>query len=270
MRGPIPAATAARRRLILALVAVALLLVAAAGVWYLFFRPAGPAPVSLGGTAATSTAAASVGAPTDVTGSGSPTAPSASSGTAAGSSDVAGTWTVDPSVGSFSDFSGSFVGYRVREELASVGATEAVGRTPDVTGSLTIDGTTVTQASFQADLTTLQSDERNRDRQLSRQALETGTYPTASFTLTQPIDLGSVPPAGTAIDVTATGDLTLHGTTRSVQIPLQAKLDDGVMTVIGSLPITFADYGIEKPQAMIVLSVEDNGTMELQLQLRKS
>ncbi len=33
-------------------------------------------------------------------------------------------------MGSFDDFSGSFVGYRVKETLASIGATEAVGRTP--------------------------------------------------------------------------------------------------------------------------------------------
>ena len=105
---------------------------------------------------------------------------------------IAGTWTVDPTVGSFDDFSGSFVGYRVQEELASVGATEAVGRTPDVTGTLTVDGTSITAAEFTADLTTLQSDEGNRDRQLGRQGLETGTYPTATFTLTQPIELGSV------------------------------------------------------------------------------
>ena len=43
--------------------------------------------------------------------------------TAAETSDgIAGTWTVDPTVGSFSDFSGSFVGYRVQETLASASA----------------------------------------------------------------------------------------------------------------------------------------------------
>ena len=42
------------------------------------------------------------------------------SGTASSSGSVGGTWKVDPSVGSFSDFSGSFVGYRVQETLARV------------------------------------------------------------------------------------------------------------------------------------------------------
>ena len=43
-----------------------------------------------------------------------------------------------------------------------------------------------------------------------------------------------------------------------------------MITVAGSLPIAFADYGIaEAAGRMIVLSVDDNGVMELQLQLTR-
>ena len=244
------AAAPARSRLgpIVAIVLVVVLLVAGAGIWYLFFRPAGPAPVALGSVAP-------AGAP-----GGSP---------AAGSGGIAGTWSVDPSVGSFSDFSGSFVGYRVKETLASIGATEAVGRTPAVTGTVTVEGTTITAAQLKADLTGLRSDDDRRDGQLRHQALETAQFPTASFTLTAPVDLGSVPAEGATSDVTVTGDLTLHGVTKSVQVPLQARLQGGVVTIAGSLPITFADFSIVPPQSMMVLSVEDKGVMELQLQLTK-
>ena len=72
------------------------------------------------------------------------------------------------------------------------------------------------------------------------------------------------------MDATAVGDMTIHGTTKSVEIPVQAKLENGVVTVVGSLPVLFSDYGMEKPQAMIVLSVDDNGTMEFQLQFTKA
>jgi polyisoprenoid-binding protein YceI len=161
------------------------------------------------------------------------------------------------------------VGYRVREVLATIGAAEAVGRTPDVTGTVTIDGTTITTAELTADLTTLRSDESNRDRQLSRQAIETSRFPTATFKLAGPIALGAIPAEGQIVDVTATGDLTLHGVTRSVDIALQARLQAGVITVAGSLPILFSDFGIQRPQAGAVLSVEDQGTMELQLHLTR-
>ena len=162
------------------------------------------------------------------------------------------------------------MGYRVRETLANIGATEAVGRTPDVTGSLTVDGTTITAADFTADLSTLQSDEERRDGQLRQQALETALFPTATFVLTQPIELAEAPADGSTFEVTAVGDLTLHGVTNSVEIPLQAQVSGDVVTIVGSLPIVFADYGMDSPRSMIVLSVEDNGVMELQLQLTRA
>ncbi|MCJ7709412.1 MAG: YceI family protein, partial [Chloroflexi bacterium] len=112
------------------------------------------------------------------------------------------------------------------------------------------------------------SDSGNRDRQLSRQALETATYPEAGFTLTEPIELGTEPAEGQVVEVTATGDLTLHGVTKSVQIALQARREGDMIAVAGSLPIAFADFGIQKPQAMVVLSVEDRATVELLIHLR--
>jgi polyisoprenoid-binding protein YceI len=242
-----------RRSRLIVLAVVAVVVAGGAGTWYLFFRPAGPPPVSLASLPP-----------------GAGPAPAASGASPGAATAIGGTWRVDPSIGSLSDFSGSFVGYRVREELARVGAAEAVGRTPDVTGSVTIEGTLVTAAELTADLTTLRSDEANRDRQLSRQALETSRFPTASFTLTQPIDLGALPAEGQVIELTAVGDLDLHGVTRQVQVPIQARLAGGVISVTGSLAITFADYAIRPPQAGIVLSVEDHGTMELQLQLTRA
>ena len=139
-----------------------------------------------------------------------------------------------------------------------------------MTGTFVIDGTTVKTASFEANLTTLQSDSGMRDGQLSNQGLETSQFPKATFTLTSPIALGSTPADGQAISVTATGDLTMHGVTKSVQIPLQATLSGSVITVVGSLMIPFGDFGMTAPQSMRVLSIKDPGTLELQLQLTKS
>jgi polyisoprenoid-binding protein YceI len=231
-----------------ALVVVGLLLGGGYGLWYLFLRPAGPAAVD----------ATSVPLPSSV----------ASSAPLTGGID--GTWKVDTSIGSFSDFSDSFVGYRVQEELAGFGANTAVGRTPSVSGTMTIAGTTVSDVSIEADLTTLQSDDPRRDGQLSRQGIQTGQFPTASFKLTTPIDLGSVPADGQEISLTAQGQLTLHGQTRDVRIPLKAKLSGSVIVVTGSLEITFADYGIAKPSSFAVLSIADTGTMELQLYFTRS
>jgi polyisoprenoid-binding protein YceI len=199
------------------------------------------------------------------------TAPStASSSSAPLGGGIDGTWNVDTSIGSFSDFSDSFVGYRVQEQLAGIGGNTAVGRTPAVSGSLTIVGTKVTAATIEADLTGLKSDDNRRDGQLSRHGLETSTYPTATFSLSSPIDLGSVPADRTEISVTAAGKLTLHGQPKDVQIPLMAKLSGSTIVVTGSLEIAFADYGMSKPNSFAVLSIADIGTLELQLFFTKA
>ena len=252
-------------RIALAAVVVAILAAGAFGLWYIFLRPSGPAAVADASLVVPSRAPA-----TSSAGSSAAATSSASSSSTTLSGGIDGTWNIDTSIGSFSDFSDSFVGYRVQEQLASIGGNTAVGRTPAVSGSLTIAGTKVTAVTIQADLTGLKSDDNRCDGQLSHQGLETSTYPTATFSLTSPIDLGSVPADGTEVSVSATGKLTLHGQTKDVQIPLKAKLSGNTIVVTGSLEITFADYGISKPNSFAVLSIADTGTLELQLFFTKA
>ena len=242
-------------------VVVALLAGGALGFSYLFLREPAPAAVGLSDASPSPTATGTAASP--------PASAPATSSAATTGVGLDGTWSVDPSVGSFSDFSGSFVGYRVEEELATVGAATAVGRTPDVTGTLTLAGAQITAVDMSADLSTLQSDKSQRDGQLRRQALETDQFPTAIFTLTQPIDLGAVPTDGVVIKATATGDLTIHGVTKSVEIPVEAQLSGDVVTVTGSIDILFADYSINRPTSFAVLSIADHGTMEFQLKFTK-
>ena len=236
--------------LIATAVVVALLIAGAFVLWYLFFRPAEPAAV-------------------DSTAIPLPSLPAgASAAPLVGGID--GTWKVDTSIGSLAAGDGSFVGYRVVEQLASIGANTAVGRTPNVTGSMTVAGTRITDATIDADLTALQSNDQRRDGQLRQHGLETSQFPTATFKLSSPIDLGTVPTDGQEVSVTAKGQLTLHGVTKDVEIPLKAKLSGDIVAVTGTLPIVFADYGIVPPSSFVVLSIEDHGQMELQLFFTKS
>ena len=277
MSSPVPANQARSRPPVLrnrwvaiglAAIVVALLGAGAMGFSYLFLRE--PAPAAVGLSTASPSAASSADASGDASATASAKASSGASGSSTTSGGLDGTWNVDPSIGSFSDFSGSFVGYRVEEELANVGAATAVGRTPNVTGSVTLSGTTITAVDLTADVSTLRSDKSQRDGQLRRQALETNTFPMATFKLTQPIELGAVPAEGQVVKATATGDLTIHGVTKSVQIPVEARLSGNVVTVTGSIEILFADYGINQPVSFLVLSIADHGTMEFQLQFTKA
>lgn len=189
-----------------------------------------------------------------------------------------GLWTVDTTIGTFNDAclesvcDATFVGFRIDEELSGIGAKTVVGRTPGVSGSVEIAGTQIVAVDMIADMRQLITDSGPRTDALKSGAggLATDTFPQAIFTLTQPMDLGALPAEGTAVSVQAMGDLTVHGVTQSVTIPLTAELQGGVISVFGSLEgMLLADYEIPTPSAIVVLSVEDNATMELQLWLSR-
>lgn len=252
------------RTILLALV-VAALVMGVGVLWYFFFRPAGPAPVGTG--APVIPGASAPAGSSQPTATAAPTIAPAGTPIPAGALD--GTWSVDPGLGSFDydsgDFSGSWVGYRVGEQLVGVAGSTAVGRTPEVTGSLVIAGTTIPQASFEANLASLVSDESARDGQLRRQGVQTDRFPTATFVLTQPIDLGSLPADGQDVAITASGELTVHGVTKPVTITLHAALHGDVIAAVGSLTFAWEDFGMDRPTAARVVSLADDVTMETQL-----
>ncbi len=238
---------------------VAAVLVVAIGfaTWWVFFRDTAPPPVAIEDAVAVIEGPAEEG-DGDTTETTAAATTSSTTTTQPDESGVDGRWTVETQLG-------SFVGYRVQEELAGIGAKTAVGRTQGLEGSLTIAGTTITAVDITADLTRLESDDSRRDGALRDRGLETNEFPTATFSLTQPIELDSVPAEGAPVSATAAGDLTIHGVTRSVEIALEAQLADGVIVVVGSLPINMLDHDIEPPVGFSVLSIDEDGEMEFQL-----
>ena len=157
----------------------------------------------------------------------------------------------------------SELGYRVKEVLFGVD-TDAVGRTNQITGSLTIAGTAVTDAEFVVDVASIKSDESRRDGQFAGRIMSTDEFPTATFTLTEPIELGTDATEGVDVATTATGELTLRGVTNPVTFELTAKLENGKIGVLGSIPVVFADYDIANPSFGGV-TTEDDGSLEFVL-----
>jgi len=223
---------------------VVLAVLAAAGpfVYIHFFNGSTPAALSLSPTKTPASTA------------GSTPAADAAAGT------VAGTWTVG---------SGSVVGYRVNEVLLGQNAT-AVGRTTSVTGHLTIQGTTVTAATFSVPMDTIHSDKSQRDAQFDGRIMDVAQYPTGTFTLTSPIDLGSLPATGVIRDYTAHGNLTLHGTTRAVTFTLTAERTVArngrtQIQVAGHILVAFADWNIQNPSFAGFVTTQDHGLLEFLL-----
>src|SRR5690606_29498371 len=135
-------------------------------------------------------------------------------------------------------------------------------------GELTIEGTTLTEALVTADLSEITTNESMRDSRV-RSALSTGEFPEATFTLTEPVELGEAATSGGPVSVTATGELTIKGITRPITIDIEGQVAGSTLVVVGSTEITFADWDVQVPSAPIVLSAEDHGVLEVQLLLRK-
>lgn len=173
-------------------------------------------------------------------------------------SGVTGTWFAT---------SDSTVGYRVKEVLGGVD-TEGVGRTNQVNGSLTIQDTTVLSTVFEIDVASIKSDSSKRDSQFTGNIMDAATYPTATFRLLSPIELTEIPSDGQKVTANATGELTLHGVTNQVSFEITATIDNGIIGVLGSIDITFADYGIANPSNGFV-TTGDTGLLEFVLAFEK-
>lgn len=94
--------------------------------------------------------------------------------------------------------------------------------------------------------------------------MNTERYPNATFELTEPVDFGSVPDVNERVTGEATGNLTVRGETNPVTFDLTAQRTAGGFRANGSIPVTFADYGIDAPN-FGGITVEDEGTVEFLL-----
>jgi len=161
----------------------------------------------------------------------------------------------------------SIVGYRVKETIVGQ-KTEGVGRTSEIVGSLTIVDEQVTAAEFTVDMTTLVSDSTRRDRQVNTRILDTVNFPTATFTLKEPITLTPEALAGSDFSVDTTGTLTLRGVTKDIDLTLIARLVDDVIEVNGSIQIVFTDWSIPDPSISSIIVV-DRGLLEFLVRFKR-
>jgi polyisoprenoid-binding protein YceI len=187
----------------------------------------------------------------------SPATTSTSQGTAATSSSVDGTWNVG---------TGSQAGYRVQEVLVGQNAT-AVGRTSKIWGSMTISGSTVTKGSFTVDMASVESDQSERNAHFDGSIMDVSQYPTATLTLSAPIVLGMIPAEGTVAHYNATGDLDMHGVTKSVSFAVTAERIGSGIDVLADIPITFSEWNIANPSIGGFVTTANSGTLEVLLQL---
>jgi polyisoprenoid-binding protein YceI len=96
---------------------------------------------------------------------------------------------------------------------------------------------------------------------VNNRILDTATFPTATFALSDPIALTPEALAGSDFTANTTGTLTLRGVTKTVPVALTARLVDNVIEVNGNIEIVFAEWQIPDPSVSAIV-VEDRGLLE--------
>ncbi len=167
------------------------------------------------------------------------------------------------------DAAGTQAGYQVQEKLAGRNLpSQAIGRTSAVTGTIAFDSSGAVvpaQSKIEVDLRTLKSDQSMRDRYIQNNPLQTSTYPTATIAIKRVSGLPwPFPTSGTA-KFTIEGDLTVHGMTKPTNWTASATFAGDNVTGSATTPFKFSDFGMTAPRTSIALSVEDTGTLEVQI-----
>jgi polyisoprenoid-binding protein YceI len=196
---------------------------------------------------------AACGGPASVSvASATPTATPADSATAAAASGAA--WTV-------TDKSKATI--RVREQLVGVSLpSDAVLTATGAKGSFTLndDGTFASGSKITFDLTTLSSDERDRDNFIKNDTLQVRQFSTAEFVPTKTSGLALPLATSGTFTFTLTGNMTIKGKTKEVTFDVTAKRDGSDLTATATANPSwkFGDFGMTAPSVPFrVLSVTD-------------
>jgi polyisoprenoid-binding protein YceI len=130
---------------------------------------------------------------------------------------------------------------------------------------MTVAGEEVAAVDVEVDLTTLESDSGTRDGALRSRGLESDQFPTATFSLTEPVELPDGLSGDGSASASATGELTIHGVTKEVAVEVDVDLAGSTAAVVGQAPVLLSDFGIEAPTGFSVLSIQDDGVFEFQI-----
>ncbi|MEY2963686.1 MAG: hypothetical protein RL754_947 [Bacteroidota bacterium] len=93
------------------------------------------------------------------------------------------------------------------------------------------------QIAFQVLMTTFQFEKKLMREHFLENYVESEKFPKASF-------------KGTYNNGTISGDLTIHGITKSIEVPGELTIDSGNATLTAAFSVLTADYGIEIPSVV--------------------
>ena len=127
---------------------------------------------------------------------------------------------------------------------------DAIGTTHSVQGNFHIQtgaSPTVTAMNITIDLSTLQTDSQMRDNYVRRNALQTDTYPNATFVSVSTQGMPTTYTDGQTVHFQLTGNLTMHGKTNKAVFDVQGKVVGKTITGTATSTLYMTDFGIQPP-----------------------
>jgi len=152
---------------------------------------------------------------------------------------------------------------RVREQLVGVSLpSDAVLTATGAIGSFDLngDGTFASGSKISFDVSTLSSDERNRDSFIKQDTLQVRQFPKAEFVPTKVSGLSLPLATNGSFTFTLTGKMTIRGKTKEVTFDVVAKRDGSDLTATATANPSwkFGDFGMTAPSVPLrVVSVTD-------------
>ena len=133
------------------------------------------------------------------------------------------------------------------------------GKTSDVSGTIVADPTNPAAGSVQVSINVdaLDTGVSLRNKEMRERFLQTDKFGTATFKSVSVVGPPSVA-LNQPVDVSVTGDLTLHGVTKRMTISVRVVLiPDGRIHATSSFKIHMPDFGISVPHNLLVTVNDD-------------
>lgn len=142
-------------------------------------------------------------------------------------------------------------------EFESKAPTETfTGKTSQAVGSVTLNPAALADSidvRVEVEMASFKTGSGIRDRHMREEHLHTSRFPSAVFMATSLTDL-SAPALAASQEVTAIahGEMELHGVKKALEAPVVLSMQGGALHVVAHFPITLADYGIPRPQFLVM------------------
>jgi polyisoprenoid-binding protein YceI len=171
------------------------------------------------------------------------------------------------------DPANSSVEIRVREQLAALPSmSDAVLTTKKISGEIGLspDGRITATSLITVNLESLESDEARRDNFIKQNTLETQRFPTAEFKVLRTAGLAIPIPRSGDFQFTLISTVKVHGVEHDVAWAVTATRAGRELKATATTTVHFADFGMERPSAAVVLTVQDDIRVSVKLRAEQA